>query len=71
MSDDAQLALRPMSEFNPSKPALVHDQLNDDTFEWMPERHRADYERYAEPWGDGIVVWDGLLLDGWRPMPLN
>jgi hypothetical protein len=24
---------RPMSEFDPSKPALVHDQLNDNTFE--------------------------------------
>jgi hypothetical protein len=61
--------LRPMSEFDPSKPALVHDQLNDDTFEWMPERHCADYERYAGPWGNGIINWDGLLLDGWRPLP--
>ena len=25
--------LRPMSEFDPSKPAMVHDQLNRDTFE--------------------------------------
>jgi hypothetical protein len=25
--------LRPMSEFDPPQPALVHDQLNDETFE--------------------------------------
>jgi hypothetical protein len=31
--------LRPMSEFDPSKPALVHDRLNDEMFEWMPDRH--------------------------------
>ena len=46
--------LRPMSEFDPSQPALVYDHLNDETFEWLPARHGADYERYAEPFGDGI-----------------
>ena len=68
MSDDAQPALRPMSEFDPSKPALVHDQLNDDTFEWLPEQHMPHWEPFkeAEP---GVIGWDGLLLDGWRPLP--
>jgi len=36
-----------MSEFDPSMPSLVHDQLNDDTFEWVPEKWRKHYERYA------------------------
>ena len=39
--------LRPMSEFDPSKPSMVHDQLNDDTFEWVTEKWREHYERYA------------------------
>jgi hypothetical protein len=31
--------LRPMSEFDPSREALVYDQLNDETFEWLLARH--------------------------------
>ena len=61
--------LRPMSEFDPSRPALVYDALNDETFEWLPARHGVDYERYAEPFKEGIVAWDGLLLAGWQPLP--
>ena len=34
--------LRPMSEFDPSRQALVYDQLNDETFEWLPARHCSD-----------------------------
>jgi hypothetical protein len=61
-------ALRPMREFDPAQPAMVHDQLNDDTFEWEPEKYREHYERYAQAWSPGIVEWDGLLLDGWQPL---
>ena len=62
--------LRPMSEFDPSRQALVYDQLNDETFEWLPARHGVDYMRYApKTLKDGIVAWDGLLLAGWRPLP--
>jgi len=62
--------LRPMSEFDPSRQALVYDQLNDETFEWAPARHGVDYMRYApKTLKDGIVAWDGLLLAGWRPLP--
>jgi hypothetical protein len=59
--------LRPMSEFDPSKRALVHDRLNDEIFEWVPERHIPYWElvKEAEP---GVIAWDGLLLDGWRPI---
>jgi hypothetical protein len=67
MSLDSESPLRPMSEFDPSMPAMVHDQLND-TFEWMPEKWREHYERYASEHAPGIVSWDGLLLDGWRPI---
>src|SRR5262249_22765527 len=54
--------LRPMSEFDPSQWVLVHDQLNDEEFEWWPAR-REHYERYAYMLGGGRVAWDGLLLD--------
>jgi hypothetical protein len=57
-----------MSEFDPTKPALVHDQLNDWVFEFDPIKHRANYERYAEPWRPRVIEWDGLLLDGWKPI---
>jgi hypothetical protein len=29
--------MNPMSTFDPSQPAMVHDRLNDRTFEWTPE----------------------------------
>ena len=58
-----------MSEFDPSHRALVYDELNDEMFEWLPDRHGVNYQRYAEPFREGIVAWDGLLLVGWRPLP--
>jgi hypothetical protein len=59
---------RPMSEFDPSKPALVHDKLNDQVIDWRPERHGADYKAGHRDFGDGVIEWDGLLLDGWKPL---
>ena len=53
-----------MSEFDPSRPAMVHDRLNDQMFEWDPEEWRGHYERFAHDHARGIVEWDGLLLDG-------
>ena len=32
-------SLRPMSEFDPTLPAMVHNRLNEKTFEAVPERH--------------------------------
>ena len=56
-----------MTQFDPSRPALVHDRLNAKTFEWSPE-WRVSFERYKREAGLGIVSWDGLLLDGWAPI---
>jgi hypothetical protein len=58
--------MRPMKDFDPSAPAMVHDRLNDRTFEWKPE-WKANYEKYAKPFGPDVIGWDGLLIDGWRP----
>ena len=42
MNDSGNLRL--MSEFDPSKPGIVPDRLNDQTFEWVPERHTLHWE---------------------------
>jgi hypothetical protein len=56
----------PMAEFDPSKLALVHDKLNDQMIDWEPERHGTDYKAGHRDLGDGVIEWDGLLLDGWK-----
>ena len=56
--------MRPMSEFEPTQPSIVHDSLNDERFEWKPE-WAANYREHAIDDGSGIIGWDGLLLDGW------
>jgi hypothetical protein len=61
--------MNPMSTFDPSKPAMVHDRLNDRTFEWTPETMQANDEQYAEPFASEIIGSDGLLLDGWSRYP--
>jgi hypothetical protein len=57
---------RPMAEFDPAKPALVHDKLNDQTIDWNAGRYQRHCEAFATPFGPGVVEWDGLLLDGWK-----
>ncbi len=57
-----------MNQFDPTKPALVHDKLNNKTFSWEPDRHGVNYEKYAQPFDPGVIEWDGLLLDGWEPL---
>jgi hypothetical protein len=59
-----------MTQFDPSRPALVHDRLNAKTFEWSPQ-WRASFEQYKREAGLGIVAWDGLLLDGWAPIEVD
>ena len=62
---------RPISEFHPDKPGqLVHDQLNDRVIEWDRERHGRDWRQDGHrDFGNGIIEWDGLLLDGWMQRP--
>jgi hypothetical protein len=60
---------RPMSEFDPTKPALAYDQLNDKTFNWEPERFLQHFRQYAKLDFDsdnGQVEWDERSFDGWR-----
>jgi hypothetical protein len=55
---------RPMAEFDPTKPALVHDRLNGKVIDWKPERYQRHYQAFATPFDPGVIEWDGLLLDG-------
>ena len=59
--------LKPMSEFDPSEPALLHDALNDRTIPWSPD-FQSHYEKLAIPLGPRMVGYDGLFLDGWLPI---
>jgi len=56
-----------MDTFDPDMPCRVHDGLNDQIIEWSP--HWAPmYREHASKWDEGVVAWDGLLLDGWTPL---
>ena len=55
---------RPMSEFDPSEPALVHDRQCDRMVPWSPAFKRS-YERTAREVTPGVIDYDGLHLDGW------
>jgi hypothetical protein len=62
----AEQPWRPIAEFDPSKPAIVHDKLNDKTIDWRPERYLDHYRANSTPFDPGVIEWDGLLLDGWK-----
>jgi hypothetical protein len=60
------LAMRSMRDFDPARPARVHDLLNDATLEWNTG-WADNWRKYAHLTIDGVVYWEGLILDGWEP----
>jgi hypothetical protein len=56
--------MKPMSTFNPETPCRVHDGLNDRIIEWNP-RWAPLYLDHGAKHDEGVIAWDGLLLDGW------
>ena len=56
--------LRPMEEFDPAKPAVLHDTHSDAMVAWTAERAQ-DFKSNAAWFGDGLVGWDGGVFDGW------
>ena len=60
-----------MNAFDPTKRALVYDELNDKIFEWNPRDWAGAYNQYAKTHDKkrGVIEWDGLLLAGWKPLP--
>jgi hypothetical protein len=58
--------MRPMTAFDPTRPAFIHDKLNRRAIDWKRE-WASHYREYALVQPDGTVEWDGRILDGWRP----
>jgi hypothetical protein len=54
---------RPMTTFDPSKAALLHESLNDDVMGWDPER-ADDWRRTSDSHPEG-VHWNGYIFDAW------
>ena len=52
-----------MSTFNPDAPCRVLDKER--TIPYWRSEWAANYRRHASEFDDGIINWDGLLLDGW------
>ena len=59
--------MNPMDTFERDAPCRVHDKLNDKVIDRNPE-WAANYRQYADRFDDGVIEWDGLLLDGWSPL---
>lgn len=61
---------QPMSTFDPEQPCEVHDVANRTWFAW-PVKDASLYRQYAEPQDSktpDVIAFDGMLLDGWRPI---
>ena len=59
---------QPMKAFDPTKPARLHEQLNDRIDAWQPVSPAA-WERVAI-WHDRaetVIKIAGRLYDGWEP----
>jgi len=56
--------LRPMSQFDPSQPAILHDALNDEIVPWTGE-HQERFRKTARYRPGGTVEWEGHRFDGW------
>jgi hypothetical protein len=61
---------RPMTTFNPFKPALVRDPMNDAVLEGPGVT--AEQWKHGASWhdidGETVVKWYGLLFEGWQPV---
>jgi len=56
--------LYPMRDFDPAEPAILHDRGSGTIVIWTIEE-LADFRRCAVDRGDGTVLWQGRVFDGW------
>jgi hypothetical protein len=61
----------PIKTFDPTKPALLHEQLNDAVIPWEGTADEiASWRKHASRYdSDEVMEWDGLLIDGWATPP--
>jgi hypothetical protein len=56
--------LHPMTDFDPSEPAILHDRISDTIIAWSGEEAAA-FRRSCVRRPDGTLAWDGYEFDGW------
>ena len=56
--------LHPMKDFDPSEPAILHDQVSNTIVTWSGEDANA-FQRSFIAREDGTVAWNGFVFDGW------
>lgn len=54
-----------MSEFDPNKPCILHDELNEKEIEWSGE-HPDAWHNYAVKHTESVMSWGGYLIARWR-----
>jgi hypothetical protein len=59
--------LRPMRSFDPHRFCTVHDAVHNRLLTWQPV-WAPHFLECADDLPDGVVEWDGLLLDGWSEL---
>jgi hypothetical protein len=64
---DPPQGLRPMTDFNPSEPAILHDKRTNLIATWIGE-DAAAYKEAAVVRSDGAVEWKDFVFDGWGNM---
>jgi hypothetical protein len=57
-------SLRPMKDFDPSEPAILHDRVTDTIISWSGEEVEA-FRRAAIDRQDGTIAWHRFVFDGW------
>jgi hypothetical protein len=57
-------SLRPMKDFDPAEPAILHDRISNAIITWTAD-HADDYRRASRSRGDGTVAWKEFVFDGW------
>ncbi|MEH2517154.1 hypothetical protein V1279_002727 [Bradyrhizobium sp. AZCC 1610] len=60
----ANATLHPMTGFNPSEPAILHDRTSDQIVTWTGEQ-ADDFRRSSRARDDGSVAWREYVFDGW------
>ena len=56
--------MRPMSQFNPAEPAILHERTQNNIIPWTGE-FKDKWAQNAQQHSDGVIEFEGMLYDGW------